>query len=126
MPLTFTRGTFVPAEKPSPIGGIWLGPGLDSMRVQITVKSDVAGHELCSLDSVDPQDFGRPCANVTFAPPDFSFDVPSVEGHHAGKPADDGRSLASTFTAAEAPDPLSPAIAPVDAAGMQPSPMRRS
>jgi serine-type D-Ala-D-Ala carboxypeptidase/endopeptidase len=138
LPLTFKRDTFFPAAKPSAVDGIWLGPGPQSLRVQISVKSDAAGHELCTFDSVDQDDFGRPCDRVVFAPPDFSFDVPSVNGRYAGKLSADNRSLAGTFTQGSVsvalnlarqdkaiePPPLrartqSPAMAPVDAAGMQ-------
>lgn len=138
LPLTFQRDTFVPAARASPVDGIWLGPGYQAMRVQLTVKSDAAGHELCTFDSVDQGDFGHPCASVVYAPPEFSFAVPSVNGRFTGKLSSDHRSLSGTFTAdtlsvpltltrqaqAIAPPPVHPpthsaAIAPVDAAHMR-------
>lgn len=137
MPLTFTRD-IVPAEKPSAVDGVWLGPGLRSNRVQIIVKSDAQGHEACTVDSIDQDTFGLPCANAVFAAPDFSFDVPSVKAHFAGQLSADGRALSGTFAGpsntsvlnmtrqdkAVTQEPVKPlstsaAIAPVDAAAMQ-------
>src|SRR5262245_31346453 len=64
--LTFTRDTFVPASKPSPLDGLWLGtlkaPNL-SLRIQIAVISDHAGRESCTLDSLDQGALNLPCAN---------------------------------------------------------------
>jgi hypothetical protein len=80
--LTFTRAAFVTAIKPSLIDGFWLGrlqPGR-LLRVQISITSDRAGQEACTLDSLDQDAFGLPCANVTFSGKDFSCDVPVVHG----------------------------------------------
>src|ERR1035438_5657213 len=52
-PLNFARDTFVPAAKPSPVDGIWLGAlqaGGASLRLQLNVKSDNAGREFCAMD----------------------------------------------------------------------------
>jgi CubicO group peptidase (beta-lactamase class C family) len=133
-PLTFTRD----ATHPSAVDGVWLGPGIRSLRVQITVKSDAMGREQCTFDSVDQDTFGLPCANVAYANPDFSFDVPSVKGRYVGKLSSDGRALSGNFTAGSNTVPLdltrqeraltpppprpvsrSPAIDPVDVARMQ-------
>src|SRR5487761_1690461 len=79
MPLNFTRDTFVPSSKPSPVDGIWLGTlgaGKNSLRAQLTVKSDQAGHEYCAFDSLDQGAMGLECAKVVFQGEDFSFDVP--------------------------------------------------
>src|SRR5271157_5774228 len=46
-PLNFVRDTFVPADKPSQVDGIWLGAltvGGQSLRAQLHVKSDSMGH----------------------------------------------------------------------------------
>lgn len=137
LPLTFNRDEFVPAAKPSAVDGVWLGPGLQSMRVQITVKSDAQGHERCTLDGIDQDIFGQECANVVFAGLDFSFEVPGIiAGRYAGKLSADGNSLSGTFTnrrnqaatlnmtrqeKALTPQPpvMSDAIAPVSVQGMQ-------
>jgi CubicO group peptidase (beta-lactamase class C family) len=96
MALSFSRDTFVAAEKPSAVDGVWLGTlvaGKQSLRVQIRVKSDAAGKEYCTLDSLDQGLMGADCDKVAFAAPKFSFDVPSVHGHWEGTLAADGQSL---------------------------------
>jgi serine-type D-Ala-D-Ala carboxypeptidase/endopeptidase len=140
MPLTFTRDTFVAASKPSPVDGFWLGTlhaGPQSLRIQISVKSDAAGQEYCALDSLDQGAFGLTCANVVFSGTDFSFDVPVASGHWSGQLSSDGRSLTGTWRQTGAlpldferqaalipptpPRPVSydPELPPVDAASMQ-------
>ncbi len=140
MPLTFTRDTFVAASKPSAVDGFWLGAiqaGTQSLRIQISVKSDNAGREYCALDSLDQGAFGLACANVTLTGAQFSFDVPAVRGHWSGVLAGDGRSLTGTWSqgqslplnferrAAPIPPPpppkvsYDPALPLVDAASMQ-------
>jgi len=139
LPLTFTRD-IIPAAKPSPVDGIWLGTlvaGPQSLRIQLTVKSDAAGHELCTLDSLDQGAFGLPCSNIVYSEQSFSFEIPVVNGRWAGKLSAEGRSLSGSWTQgmtfpldfarqekAIAPPPVppatySPAIAPVHAAEMQ-------
>src|SRR5579862_5276066 len=81
MALTFTRDAFVPAEKPSPVDGIWLGSikaGGRTLRAQITVKSDRSGREFCSFDSVDQGASGWECGKAGLSGSDFSFEVPKV------------------------------------------------
>jgi CubicO group peptidase (beta-lactamase class C family) len=88
LPLSFTRDTFVPAAKPSAVDGVWLGAlalGGSSLRIQIVVKSDAAGKEFCTLDSLDQRAMGNECDQVKFNAPNFSFDVPSMHGHWEGK-----------------------------------------
>src|SRR5579863_4833904 len=61
MALEFTRDTFQPASKPSAVDGVWLGTlvaGAASLRIQVNVKSDAAGHEYCTLDSLDQRAMG--------------------------------------------------------------------
>jgi hypothetical protein len=51
LPLVFTRDTFVAAEKPSRVDGIWLGTlgsGTATMRMQLHVRSNKDGEEFCS------------------------------------------------------------------------------
>jgi len=101
MPLAFSRDTFVPAQKPSRIDGIWLGAlqaGGASLRVQVHVKSDNSGKEYCSLDSLDQHAMGLDCAAVTFSGDDFAFEVPMVQGHFAGKLSADGSTLTGTWS----------------------------
>jgi CubicO group peptidase (beta-lactamase class C family) len=140
MPLNFTRDTFVPAMKPSRVDGIWLGTliaGSQSLRIQLHVKSDNSGHLFCTGDSLDQHAMGLECANVVFTGDDFSFDVPVVHGHWAGKLSADGNSLAGTWnqgssvdlnftrqaaalTAAPIPPPtFDPALPPVSADELQ-------
>ena len=100
MPLVFARNTFVPAEKPSRVDGIWLGAlqaGGTSLRIQVHVKSENNGNEHCSLDSLDQHATGLDCAAVTFSGDDFAFDVPVVKGHFAGKLSADGNTLTGTW-----------------------------
>jgi D-alanyl-D-alanine-carboxypeptidase/D-alanyl-D-alanine-endopeptidase len=100
-PLNFTRDTFVPAAKPAPVDGIWLGTlsaGGATLRLQVIVKSDVSGKEFCAVDSLDQRVMGLECAAVTFATPDFSFDVSSVKGRFEGKLSADGDVLDGTWT----------------------------
>jgi CubicO group peptidase (beta-lactamase class C family) len=140
-PLNFTRDTFVAAVRPSPVDGIWLGTlvaGSQSLRIQLHVKSDSAGHEFCTLDSLDQGAMGLDCAKVVFAAPDFSFEVPVVHGAWAGKLSADGKALTGTWSQgsplalnltrqpiAIAPAPAAPpkfdeALPPVSAADLQP------
>jgi D-alanyl-D-alanine-carboxypeptidase/D-alanyl-D-alanine-endopeptidase len=139
-PLNFTRDTFVAAAKPSPVDGIWLGTlsaGGQSLRIQLHVKSDAAGHEFCTFDSLDQGAMGIDCAKVVFAAPDFSFDIPAVKGNWAGKLSADGNTLTGTWTqgsplalnltrqstaiaaAPIAPPKYDPAMPPVSAADLQ-------
>jgi CubicO group peptidase (beta-lactamase class C family) len=101
MPLAFTRDTFVAAEKPSRVDGIWLGTlqaGGASLRIQAHIKSDQGGKEYCSLDSLDQHAMGLDCAAVTFSGDDLGFDVPVVKGHYAGKLSTDGNTLTGTWS----------------------------
>jgi CubicO group peptidase (beta-lactamase class C family) len=100
MPLAFRRdgseAPFVAAEKPSRVDGIWLGTleaGGAKLRIQVHVKSDRAGKEYCSLDSLDQGAAGLPCDNVQFKGNHFSFEVPSVKGHWMGTLAENGNEL---------------------------------
>ncbi len=95
-PLNFARDTFAAAAKPSPVDGIWLGTlatGSNTLRIQLHVKSDAAGHESCTLDSLDQGAMGLDCAKVVFSPPDFSFQIPAVHGSWNGKLSSDANTL---------------------------------
>ena len=139
-PLNFTRDTFVAAAKPSPVDGIWLGTltaGSATLRIQVQVKSDAAGHELAAMDSLDQGAMGIECDKVVFTAPDFSFEVPAVHGSWTGKLSADGNSLTGTLTQGQplplnftrqavaiaptppAPPRFDPALPPVSAAGLQ-------
>jgi serine-type D-Ala-D-Ala carboxypeptidase/endopeptidase len=140
-PLVFTRDTFVPAAQPSRIDGIWLGTlqaGGTSLRIQLHLKSDSAGIEYGTLDSLDQGSTGIGCTKVSLSSDDFSFDLPAVNGHYAGKLSTDGNTLAGTWSqngnslpltlarqasaiAAKpiAPPQYDPAMAPVHAENMQ-------
>lgn len=139
-PLNFARDTFVAAAKPSTVDGIWLGTltaGSQSLRIQLHVKSDSAGREYCTNDSLDQHAMGFDCDKVMFAGSDFSFDVPVVHSHWEGKLAADGNALTGTWnqgtpvalnfsrqTVALVAAPMPPprfdtALAPVDAADLE-------
>ncbi len=102
MPLIFRRDqAFAAAAKPSRVDGIWLGtisaPGA-KLRVQVQVKSDSAGKEYCSLDSLDQGAMGLPCENVLFRDNQFSFDVPVVHGRWSGTLNSGGDELKGTWS----------------------------
>ncbi len=139
-PLVFKRDAFVAAAKPSAVDGYWLGAlkaGSQSLRIQVALQSDVAGHERGTLDSLDQGAFGLACENIVHSGQDLSFDVPAVKGHWSGKLSADGASLRGTWLqgkpmpldfdrkanpqAPPQPPPVTydPAIGPVDAAGLQ-------
>lgn len=97
MPLVFRRDEpFTAAEKPSRVDGIWLGTleaGGAKLRIQLLVKSDRAGREYCSLDSLDQGATGLGCENVQFSGSSFSFEVPAVHGHWSGRLIESGDEL---------------------------------
>lgn len=102
MPLVFRRDQlFAAAAKPSQVDGIWLGT-IDArgakLRVQVQVKSDSAGKEYCSLDSLDQGAMGLPCDNVLFHGDQFSFEVPLVHGRWSGTLNADGNQLKGTWS----------------------------
>jgi len=136
MALNFTRDTFVAAEKPSLVDGIWLGAvdaGGVSLRAQLTVKSDRAGRELCTFDSLDQGAFGWECTDLAFNGNEFRFAVPKARGHWTGRLSEDNRALNGSWTrtgtfalnfskqtAAAAGPPVSDAaMAPVNVAELQ-------
>jgi len=109
LPLNFMRETFALAAKASPVDGIWLGTlqaGPQSLRAQLQVKSNTAGREFCTFDSLDQHATGLECANVVWTENDFSFDIPVVHGHWGGKLSADGKTLAGTWNQGS-PVPLS-------------------
>ena len=139
-PLNFARDTFVPAAKPSPVDGIWLGAleaAGQTLRIQLNVRSDAAGKEYCTLDSLDQHAMGLECSKVVFAAPKFSFSVPSVNGTWTGKLSADGNRLfgewnqgspmplnlkrqqATVAAAAVQPPSYDPALPPVSAADLE-------
>ena len=131
--LDFVRDDFEAAATPSRVDGIWLGTlsaGAQRLRIQLTVKSERAGAEFCSLDSIDQGAFGLDCANVAVSARHFAFDVPAVRGQWTGDLSEDGLGLTGTWTQnagalplnfSKQPKPWSPpaamydpALAPVD------------
>ena len=108
-PLNFTRDTFVAAAKPSPVDGIWLGAltaGGASLRLQLHIKSDAAGQQYCTMDSLDQGAMGLECSKVVFAAPDFSFEIAVVHGGWSGQLSADGNTLTGTWNQGQ-PLPLS-------------------
>ena len=101
MPLKFERDNFEAAAKPSRVDGIWLGTinaGSTSLRVQIHVKSDRAGREYCTMDSLDQRAMGIECTGVLLDGDNFSFEVPAVNGHWSGKISTDNNALIGTWS----------------------------
>ena len=102
IPLVFRRDEpFAAAEKPSSVDGIWLGTleaGGAKLRIQVQVRSDRAGKEYCSLDSLDQGAMGLPCDNVQFGGTHFSFEVPTVHGRWSGTLAESGNELNGTWS----------------------------
>lgn len=135
MPLVFRReGAFVPAAKPSAVDGVWLGTlqaAGQSLRVQLHVKSDAAGKEYCTVDSLDQGASGLECSNVKLSGANFSFEVAAVHGTWTGTLSADHNALNGTWTQGSpltlnftrqekeiavkgpAPPTFDPAIAPV-------------
>jgi len=102
MPLVFRRDEpFVPAEKPSHVDGIWLGT-LEAagakLRIQFQLKSDRAGKEYCSMDSLDQGATGIPCDKVESNGDHYSFDVSSIKGRWSGTLSPDGNQLDGTWS----------------------------
>jgi len=102
MPLVFRRDeAFVPAEKPSRVDGVWLGTldaGGTKLRIQVQVKSDRAGKEHCSFDSLDQGAAGMPCDNVQFKEDRFSFEITSAGGRWSGTLSESGNELDGTWS----------------------------
>ena len=102
MPLVFTREqAFVAAPKPSAVDGIWLGKikqDSEELRVQLQVKSDTAGKEYCTFDSLDQDVTGIECANVAFTDNKFSFAIPAGHAQWSGTLSADGKTLNGTWT----------------------------
>jgi len=134
-PLEFTRDSL----KPSLVDGIWLGtlkpPSGDSLRIQMTLHSDITGSEFCTVDSLDQGAVGLACAGVRLRGKDLRFDMPSVEASFSGKLSADGNTISGTFiqggplpltfarqaaaAAAHPPLKFDPALPPVAAADLQ-------
>jgi hypothetical protein len=97
MALVFRReDAFVAAEKPSRVDGVWLGTldaGGAKLRIQVRVRSDRAGKEYCSFDSLDQAATGIPCGKVEFNGDKFSFEIPAAHGGWSGKLSPDGNVL---------------------------------
>ncbi len=102
MPLVFAREqAFVAAAKPSAVDGIWLGKikaDSEYLRIQLQVKSDSAGKEYCTFDSLDQEVTGIECANVAFTGNKFSFEIPAGHAQWSGTLSADGKLLTGTWT----------------------------
>jgi CubicO group peptidase (beta-lactamase class C family) len=100
LPVDFALQRFIPAAKPSPVDGIWLGEiaatAGKSTRVQVVVKSDIAGREYCALDALDLYYSDLQCTKVVLSGSDFAFDVPTVGIHWKGTLSADGDALTGT------------------------------
>lgn len=101
MPLVFTREqAFAAAAKASAVDGIWLGrikQDSEEMRIQLQIKSDNAGKEYCTFDSLDQDVSGIECVNVVFAANKFSFEIPAGHARWSGTLSADGKTLNGTW-----------------------------
>jgi D-alanyl-D-alanine-carboxypeptidase/D-alanyl-D-alanine-endopeptidase len=101
--VSFVRQQFIPAAKPSPVDGIWLGTmpitAETSTRIQLVFKSDVNGREFCTMDAIDIYYPDLQCAHVAFQGRDLSFDIPVAGEHWSGKLSEDGSSLSLAMSA---------------------------
>jgi CubicO group peptidase (beta-lactamase class C family) len=109
MALTFSREVVATSSTPLPVSGFWLGtlqgPGLPTLRIQLTVTNDSAGQIVCTVDSLDQGAYGATCAGASYTGDRFSFDVPSVHGHWLGSVSPDGQTLTGTWDEGK-PSPL--------------------
>ncbi len=101
--VSFVRQEFIPAAKPSPVDGIWLGQiavkdGFPT-RIQVVLRSDSSGREYCTMDLLDAHDMDLQCANVAWHGTDLSLDIPAIGHHWSGKLAPSGDSLTGTLSA---------------------------
>jgi serine-type D-Ala-D-Ala carboxypeptidase/endopeptidase len=139
VPLVFTRDPFLPTDEPLPVDGFWLGTlqtPSKGLRIQIWVRTDGTGQQYCALDSIDQGVFELACSNVSYCPPNFSFDLPSVNARWSGSLSSDGQHLAGTWKQVNeyalsfdrqaklqrptlSPLSYDPAIAPVEVADLQ-------
>lgn len=99
-PLVFKRDSFVPAEMPSPVDGIWMGSltaqGQD-LRVQLVVRSGSKGELVCTVDVIEHNSWDFGCTNAAFTNGQLSFDVPAVTGRWQARLSADGNSMAGTW-----------------------------
>ncbi len=94
------------AQAPSRVDGIWLGTLGGKLRIQVQVKSDPAGKESCSLDSLDQGVMGLPCEKVQFQGNRFSFEVPTVQGRWSGTLNESGNELDGVWSQAGNDSPV--------------------
>ena len=107
--VTFRRDAFVPAREPSAVDGYWLAFVENvgqSLRTQITVRSDAAGREYCTYDNLDRSLFAAECGRVVYVGRNFSFDVPELSAHWTGKLSSDGNELLGIWVVAGQQRPM--------------------
>ena len=94
------------AQQTTGVDGIWLGElhAGATLRIQLTIKSDGAGHESCALDSLDQNAMGLACGTIEFKDNTLSFDVPAVHGRWSGKLSPDGKTLSGSWEQSHAID----------------------
>jgi D-alanyl-D-alanine-carboxypeptidase/D-alanyl-D-alanine-endopeptidase len=100
-PLVFKRNSFVPADKPLPVDGIWLGslPAQgQGLRVQLVVRSGSKGELVCTVDVIEQNAWDVGCTNAAFTSGELSFEVPAVTGRWQGRLSADGNGMAGTWT----------------------------
>jgi CubicO group peptidase (beta-lactamase class C family) len=100
-PLVFKRNSFVPAETPSLVDGIWLGtlPAQgQGLRVQLEVRSGSKGELVCTVDVIEQNAWDIGCANAAFTDGQLAFEVPAVTGRWQGRLSADGNAMAGTWT----------------------------
>lgn len=114
-PLVFKRNTFVPAENPSRVDGIWLGSLTtqgEILRAQLVVRSDSKGELVCTLDVIEQDAWDIGCTNAVFTDGQLTLEVPAVTGRWHSRLSADGNSMAGTWTQRNAAnDSMSPPLA---------------
>ena len=99
VPLVFTRDTFEPAERPSPVDGEWQGSiDADGGRfpVVVRVKSDRSGKEFVTVDLPSVSNvFGLPAKHAMLKGDLFSFDFDPA--HFGGRLSSDGKTITGVW-----------------------------
>ncbi len=97
--------TLVPATQAQPpaLSGDFAGT-LGPLHLKLHLKSGESGAITGTLDSLEQQAIGLPCANFSRSAQKLEFEVPSVGGRWSGTVSADGNTLTGTWTqSGEAP-----------------------
>lgn len=87
--------------KPSPIDGDWTGalsPGGQTLHLAFHFHATPDGSIAGTLDSLDQNAMGIPCANIKVSAQDVNLTVPAVNGTYQGKLSEDAKHIAGTWS----------------------------